>query len=303
MTFAVTGGAGLVGSHIVRRLVSDGHNVTVIDDMSRGSMTNLEGVYNRINFVRMDILDRGGLKEALCGADGIFHQAALAYVPGSYRDGERYRQVNVAGSENVFQMGLELGIRVVHASSSTVYGDVRRPPVREDCARRPINPYGVTKLGAELSAERYAKRGAQIVVLRYFNVIGRGRRPAYSGVVYRFLEQLENEGRLTIHGDGSQIKDFVFIHDVVRANLAAMMAGGVRSGFFNIGSGRPISVEDLAHMMTRMYGGALKPRYADRRPGDARMCVAEISKAGRLLGWRPGISLEDGLPGLLPARR
>ena len=298
MNFAVTGGAGLVGSHIVKRLVSDGHNVTVIDNLSRGSKANLEGVCGKIDFVDMDIRERDGLKRTLRDTDGVFHQAALAYVPSSYEDGDEYRQVNVAGTENVFQIGLELGIKIVYASSSTVYGDIRRVPVREDYARRPISPYGTTKLEAEFSAERYVKRGAQIVALRYFNVIGRGRRPAYSGVAYRFLEQLKNGRPPIIHGNGSQIKDFVFVNDVVRANLAAMM-GGVRNGFFNIGSGRPISVADLARLMISISGSSLKPKYGKPRPGDAQMCVAEISKADRLLDWRPSIVLEDGLRDLL----
>lgn len=298
MNFVVTGGAGLVGSHIVKRLVSDGHSVTVIDNLSRGSRANLEEVCNKIDFVDMDIRERDGLKRTLRGTDGVFHQAALAYVPGSYEDEDEYRQVNVAGTENVFQIGLELGIKIVYASSSTVYGDVRCIPVRENYARRPINPYGTTKLEAELAVERYVKRGAQIVALRYFNVIGQGRKQAYSGVVYRFLEQLKNGRPLIIHGDGSQIKDFVFVHDVVRANLAAMM-GSVRNGFFNIGGGRPISVADLARLMISISGSSLKPKYGELRPGDAKMCVAEISKADKLLDWRPSIALEEGLQNLL----
>ena len=298
MKFAVTGGAGLVGSHIVKRLVSDGHNVMVIDNLSRGSKANLEGVYDKIDFVNMDIRERDELKRTFRDTDGVFHQAALAYVPGSYEDEGEYRQVNVAGTENVFQIGLDLGIKIIYASSSTVYGDIRRVPVREDYARRPINPYGTTKLEAELAAERYIKRGAQIVALRYFNVIGQGRKLMYSGVVYRYFEQLKNKRPLIIHGDGSQIKDFVFVNDVVRANLAAMMSS-VRNGFFNIGSGRPISIADLARLMISISGSSLKPKYDKLRPGDAKMCVAEISKADRLLDWRPSIVLEDGLQSLL----
>ena len=302
MNFAVTGGAGFVGSHIVKRLVLDGHGVTVVDDLSRGSMSNLEDVYGRIDFVGMDIREYDRLKEALRNIDGIFHQAALAYIPSSYEDEDKYRQVNVAGTENVFRIGLEHGIRIVYASSSTVYGDVRGTPVQEGSARRPLNPYGMTKLEAELAAERYVKRGAQIISLRYFNVVGLGRKQAYSGVVPRFLDRLEKGEPPIIYGDGSQIKDFVFVHDVVQANLAAM-ASSVRNGFFNIGSGRSISVTDLAHLMIKISGRPLEPKYSDPRPGDAKMCVADISKADRLLGWRPSTAMEEGLLNLLARSR
>ena len=299
MNFAVTGGAGLVGSHIVKRLVSDGHNVTVMDNLSRGSMVNLEGVCDRIDFVNIDIRERDGLKRALRGTDGVFHQAALAYIPSSYEDKDEYRNVNARGTENVLQASLDLGIRIVYASSSTVYGDVRCVPVREDYTRSPINPYGITKLEAELAVETYVEKGVQIVALRYFNVVGLGRQPAYSGVIHRFLDQLKEGRPPIIHGDGSQIKDFVFVNDVVRANLAAMMSG-IKSGFFNIGSGRPISIVDLAHLMIDISGNSsLKPKYGDLRPGDAKMCVADISKAGRLLNWRPYIALEEGLRSLM----
>ena len=298
MNFAVTGGAGFIGSHIVKHLISDGHSVTVVDNLSRGSLSNLEDVHDRIDFVRMDIREYGRLKKTLYNIDGIFHLAALAYIPSSYEDEDKYRQVNVAGTENVFRMGLEHNIRIVYASSSTVYGNGRGTPIQEDSVRRPLNPYGMTKLEAELVAERYVKKGAQIISLRYFNVVGLGRRQAYSGVVPRFLARLKTGMSPIIYGDGSQIKDFVFVHDVVQANLAAM-ASSVRSGFFNIGSGRPTSIADLARLMIKISGRSLEPKYSDPRLGDAKMCVADISKADRLLDWRPRTVMEEGLLNLL----
>lgn len=298
MNFAVTGGAGFIGSHLVERLCSDGHDVTVIDNLSRGMISNLRGFHDAVDFVNMDIRKYGALKEVMRGADGIFHQAALAYVPGSYDSLDEYRQVNVVGAQNVFRIGLEHGIKTVYASSSTVYGDARDVPVREDSQRRPINPYGVTKLEAEVVAEEYMGRGARIIGLRYFNVVGLGRRRAYTGVVPRFLERIRQERPPIIHGDGSQAKDFVHVDDVVRANLLAMRSD-VREGFFNIGSGRPISVADLARLMIDISGKALKPEYGDPRRGDARMCIADISKAAELLGWGPGTTLEEELSHLL----
>lgn len=298
MNFAVTGGAGFIGSHIARRLISDGHHVTVVDNLSRGSISNLKDVYDNVDYADVDIREYSRLNKALRNIDGIFHQAALAYVPNSYGDEDEYRQVNVAGTENIFRISLERGIKTVYASSSTVYGDKRKAPVREDSERRPLNPYGMTKLEAELVAERYIKEGAQIIGLRYFNVVGSGRKQEYAGVVPVFLDQLKGGRPPLIHGDGSQIKDFVFVHDVVQANLAAM-ASRIRDGFFNIGSGQPISIIDLARLLIRLSGRPLSPVYGDPRPGDAKMCVADVTKAGRLLDWRPSTVMEEGLRNLM----
>ena len=298
MNFAVTGGAGFIGSHIVKYLVGEGHDVTVVDNLSRGSMSNLESVQDQIDFIRMDICEYDRLKKNFRGMDGIFHQAALAYIPGSYENEDEYTRVNVTGAENIFRIGLEHGIRIVYASSSTVYGNGYGVPIKEDSSRKPLNPYGMTKLEAEFVAERYTQRGAQIISLRYFNVVGLGRKQAYSGVIPRFLDRLKEGRSPIIYGDGSQIKDFIFVHDVVLANLEAM-TGKIRDGFFNIGSGRSTSITDLAHMMIEISGRQLEPEYQDPRPGDAKMSVADISKASKLLDWRPSIVLKDGLQNLL----
>ena len=298
MDFAVTGGAGFIGSHIVKYLVEKGHDVTVVDNLSRGNVSNLENVQDQINFISTDICEYDGLKKILRNMDGIFHQAALAYVPGSYKNEDEYRRVNVTGTENVFRIGLEHGVRIVYASSSTVYGNGYGIPIKEDSSRKPLNPYGMTKLEAELIAERYAQRDTQIISLRYFNVVGLGRKQAYSGVIPRFLDRLKEGRSPIIYGDGSQIKDFIFVHDVVLANLRAMTSK-IRNGFFNIGSGRSISITDLAYLMIEISGRQLEPEYQDPRPGDAKMSVADISKAAKLLDWRPNTILKAGLRNLL----
>ena len=298
MNFAVTGGAGFIGSHIVKRLVGEGHGVTVVDNLSRGAMSSLEGVLDQIDFVRMDICEYDRLKKILRDMDGIFHQAALAYIPSSYENEDEYRRVNVTGTENVFRIGMGHGVRIVYASSSTVYGNGHGAPIKEDSPRRPLNPYGMTKLEAEFAAERYTQKGAQIISLRYFNVVGLGRKQAYSGVIPRFLDRLKEGRSPIIYGDGLQIKDFVFVHDVVLASLVAM-ASKIRNGFFNIGSGRSISITDLARMMIEISGRKLEPEYHDPRPGDAKMSVADVSKAAKLLGWRPSTAMEEGLRSLL----
>ena len=294
MNFAVTGGTGFIGSHLVRRLVSEGHNVTIIDNFSRGSLANLDGIHEKIHIEKMDICDRDALDGVLQGADGIFHQAALGSVPESWKNPDTYQRVNVGGTENVFRTASNHHIKVVYASSASIYGDIQRIPITEDFERRPINPYGKTKLDCETLAERYMKEGSQIVGLRYFNVFGAGQNPAYAGVITCFLNRLNAGEPPIIFGDGSQIRNFTFVDDVVEANLIAM-TGNVVGGFFNIGGGKSTSLTDLAHMMIRLAGRHVKPLYENPRPGDAKISTADISKSAKILGWSPRTSLEDGL--------
>lgn len=291
--FAVTGGAGFIGSHLVRHLVSEGHAVTVIDNLHSGQMSNLDSVRDRIDFVRLDILEYEGLRDALEGADGIFHQAALVSVQESFEMEDEYRRVNIAGTENVFRIAAHMGVKAVYASSSSVYGNVESIPITEDSERRPINPYGVTKLEDELLAERYTREGARIIGLRYFNVFGAGQTDEYAGAVTKFLRRLGDGLPPVVFGDGSQVRDFVFVQDVARANLAAMTCT-VRHGFFNIGTGRPTSIRDLAYAMIRASGRSLEPVYDDPLPGDAGLSAADVSQSARL-GWRAETDLEDGL--------
>ena len=293
MNFAVTGGAGFIGSHLVRRLTSEGHGVTVIDDLSRGRLANLGGIHGKIRMEEVDICDRDALDGILQGADGIFHQAALGSVPESWKNPDAYQRVNVDGTENVFRIASRRHVKVVYASSASVYGDIQRIPITEDFERKPISPYGRTKLDCETMAERYMEKGSQIVGLRYFNVFGVGQNSDYAGVITCFLNRLNAGEPPIIFGDGSQIRDFTFVGDVVEANLTAM-AGNV-GGFFNIGGGRSTSLTDLARMMIRLSGRHVKPLYENPRPGDAKISTADISKSARLLGWSPKTPLEDGL--------
>ncbi len=294
MNFAVTGGAGFIGSHLVRRLVSEGHNVTIIDDFSRGRSANLDDIREKIRLEKIDICDQDALDGVLQGTDGIFHQAALGSVPESWKNPDRYQRVNVGGTENVFRIATKHRIKVVYASSASIYGDIQRIPITEDFERRPISPYGKTKLDCEILAERYVGEGSQIVGLRYFNVFGAGQNPAYAGVVTSFLNRLNAGEPPIIFGDGTQIRDFTFVGDVVDANLTAM-SSGIVEGFFNIGGGKSTSLADLAQIMTRLSGKNVEPTYENPRPGDAKISTADISKSAKLLRWEPKTSLEDGL--------
>ncbi len=294
MNFAVTGGAGFIGSHLVRRLVSEGHNVTIIDDFARGNLANLDGIHEKIHIKKMDICDLDALDGALQGTDGIFHQAALGSVPESWKNPDTYHRVNVGGTKNVFKTASKHHIKVVYASSASIYGDIKKIPITEDFERKPINPYGKTKFDCEVLAEGYVKDGSQIIGLRYFNVFGTGQNPAYAGVITNFMNRLTAGKAPIIFGDGTQIRDFTFVGDVVEANLAAM-GSGIVEGFFNIGGGKSTTLTDLAQIMTRLSGENVEPTYENPRPGDAEISTADISKATRLLGWRPKTSLEDGL--------
>ena len=294
MKFAVTGGAGFIGSHLVKHLVSLGHDVIVVDNLYRGRLSNLDGVQEKVNFVKLDILNYDELKKYLQNVDGIFHQAALTSVPESYEKEDEYKKVNVDGTENIFKIAKEFQIKVVYASSSSVYGNIVKIPITEDFDRKPINPYGLTKLEDELLAEKYAQLGTKIIGLRYFNVFGIGQTLDYAGVITKFLDKI-NEGKSPIiFGDGSQIRDFIFVKDVARANLAAMESD-VKHGFFNIGTGKSISIKDLAYLMIKISGKLLEPEYDKLPPGDVNLSTADITNSINLLNWKAETPLEEGL--------
>ena len=294
MNFAVTGGIGFIGSHLVKHLVSEGHTVLVIDNQFRGRLSNLGEIQDKVNFVKLDILDYDELKKSLQNVDGIFHQAALTSVPESYEKENEYKKVNVTGTENIFKIAKEFQIKVVYASSSSVYGDIESIPITESFNRNPINPYGLTKLEDEFLAEKYAKSGVEIIGLRYFNVYGIGQTLDYAGVITKFLDKITVNESPIIFGDGSQIRDFIFVKDVARANLSAMISN-VKHGFFNIGTGKSISINDLAHLMIKISGKSIQPKYEDLPLGDIKLSIADISNSIKLLNWKPNTTLEEGL--------
>jgi len=260
MNFAVTGGAGFIGSHIVKYLISQGNSVTVIDNLLRGKMENLEDVKDKIEFLKMSILNFDELRNALKNTDGVFHQAALTSVPESFTKEDEYRRVNIDGTENIFKIAKEFDIKVVYASSSSVYGNPKKIPIFEDFERKPINPYGVTKIEDEFLAEKYNKSGVKIIGLRYFNVYGKGQTLDYAGVITKFLENIMIDKPPIIFGDGSQIRDFIFVQDVAKANFVSMNSS-VTHGFFNIGTGIRISISELANLMIKLSEKNLKPEF------------------------------------------
>lgn len=293
MKYAVTGGAGFIGSRIVSALVSDGHDVTVIDNMYAGDMKKLEPVQDKINFKKVDIRNAGELKDAIGKVDGIFHQAALKTVQESFKRPDEYHDVNVNGSGNIFDITEEQGIKTVFASSSSVYGNTPTLPKKEDDPKNPTSPYGKTKLESEELARQYTDRGVKIIGLRYFNVYGKDQSPEYAGVITKFMERLRDKKPPIITGEG-RTRDFVYVEDVAKANIASMNSS-TTDGFYNIGAGSNISIKELAETMIKAYGLQLEPERADELPGDVRDSLADISLASEKLGWAPSTKLEDGL--------
>ena len=292
--FLITGGAGFIGSHLAVKLVDRGDSITIVDDLNTGKTDNLEKIEEKINFIRGDIRNLELLKEISKNKDGIFHQAARASVQESFLKPEVYQDVNVKGTKNVFTVAKEYGIKVVYASSSSVYGNPTKLPIKEDSPKRPINPYAQTKLDDEFLAEKYAKLGVNLIGLRYFNVYGERQSENYAGVIKKFLENIQNHKPLIINGDGLQVRDFVYVGDVVRANVLALESN-VKSAFINIGTGVTISVLELANQIINSSGISLKPIHSNALTGDVRASQADISLAKKLLNWEPKIKLKDWL--------
>lgn len=301
MKFAVTGGAGFIGSHIIEQLVSDGHKVIVIDNLNTGKLNNLSKVLDKLDFVQGDIRDVKLLKEKLQDVDGLFHEAALASVQESFSKVDEYNEVNVKGTEGILKIAQNYGFKIVYASSSSVYGNPARIPIKEDDPKNPINPYAQTKLEDELLATKYAKEGVKVIGLRYFNVFGDRQSQQYAGVIKKFLKKAHNNEAPIINGDGTQSRDFVFVGDVVRANIMAMNSN-VDHGFFNIGTATTISVNELADIIVAEFGLNLKPIHGPALPGDVHITKADISLAKKLLGWEPKVGIREWLKEVITTR-
>jgi len=294
MKILVTGGAGFIGSHIVEYLVQRGDSVTVVDNLNTGKIENLKSVFKKINFAQIDIRDFKVLKNLMENIDGIFHQAAMASVQDSFRIPEKFHDVNVNGTENIFKIAKEFGIKVVYASSSSVYGDTSILPTTESDEKRPINPYAKTKLEKDKLAEQYAKNGLKVIGLRYFNVFGPRQSKEYAGVIKLFLERIQQGLPPLVNGDGLQIRDFVYVDDVVNANILSMESD-IDFEFFNIGTGTTISILDLANIIIKFSGLKIKPIHRPVLPGDVRATQADITKVKTMLKWRPTTSIQDWL--------
>lgn len=299
MKTLVTGGAGFIGSHLIGRLLSDGHEVVCLDsfDTYYDPLIKRQNIapylsHDGFSLIEGDINDRGLLPCALEGCEYVFHEAAQAGVRISVKDPMKPHAANATGTLALLQASVDAGVKkVINASSSSVYGTVRYLPFDEEHPTLPVSPYGVTKL----AAEHYCRVFSEIfslptVSLRYFTVYGPRMRPDLAISIFTW-QALANKP-IEIFGDGTKTRDFTYIDDIVEANMCAMLRG---NGEYNIGGGHRISITDLAEAIIRANGSASVIRYGDSLKGDAEHTFADTGKAGRELGWRPRVALEDGL--------
>ena len=305
-SYLITGGCGFIGSHIAEALVAEGHSVRVFDNLATGYLENLKGFADRVEFVRGDIREPAALQAALRGIEFVFHEAALVSVAISVQDPEENDAINIRGTLNVLQAARAAGTqRVVLASSAAIYGNNPELPKREEMLPEPESPYALGKLAGEHYLHLFSTLyGLQTVVLRYFNVFGprQDARSMYSGVISKFAADLQAGRTPTIFGDGGQTRDFVFVKDIVQANLLAMRSGQVGRGeAFNVATGTKVSLLELLATLQKLTGRTGQPHFEPARSGDIRHSYADTSKAQRVLGYQPRFSLAEGLRELLGA--
>ena len=297
----LTGGAGFIGSHIAERLLAGGHSVVVLDNLYAGKMQNLKRCSDDPNFrfIKGDIRDKKAVDAAIAGIDAVIHQAALTSVPLSIKNPKFIYSVNVAATMSLLESCVKNEVaRFVFASSSSVYGAAKKMPVSENAPTRPLSPYGKSKLHVEKYCQKFwDEHGLETVCLRYFNVYGpRQTAGQYAGVISRFFDRLRNKLPPIIYGDGEQTRDFVCVSDVVEATVMALGCEKAAGKILNIGTGKATSLNQLSRtFMKLMRCSNVKPKYVAPRAGDIRHSLANITKAKEILGYRPKVSLEQGL--------
>jgi nucleoside-diphosphate-sugar epimerase len=300
----VTGGAGFIGSHLVERLLTDGHRVRVLDNFSTGSRANLAFArgHRRLEVIRGDLANLRAVEHAIRGVGVVFHQGAMRSVPRSVADPLGANASNVTGTLNVLHAAARQRRkpRVVYASSSSVYGDRPDLPKREEQATAPISPYAASKVAGELYAAVWSRIfGVETVGLRYFNVFGPRQDPRseYAAVIPRFILWGLRVQPLQVHGTGTQSRDFTYIDNVVSANLLAARAdAAVVSGkSYNIGCGSRTSLLEIVGLLERWFGRPLKRKHSAGRVGDVPHTLADIGAAKADLGYQPLVEFEDGL--------
>ena len=300
-TSVVTGGAGFIGSNVVHALLARGDRVRVFDDLSTGRAVNLEDVRHDVELIDGDVRDAGAVARAIEGVSVVFHQAAIPSVARSVVDPVSSNEVNVTGTLHVLMAARDAGVeRVVYASSAAVYGNADTLPLREGMPTRPASPYGVSKLAGERYLEAFTRTyGLPTVALRYLNVFGPGQDPRseYSAAIPRFISCTLAGDTPTVFGDGEQARDFVFVDDVVRANMLAAEAGEPAWGrAFNIGRGERRTVNELLDAIrTQVPGEHPAPMHAPPRAGEVRDSWCDIGAAREVLGYEPGVAFDEGL--------
>ncbi len=297
----VTGVAGFIGSSIARALLKRGEQVRGVDNFATGKRENISDILRQIDFREADLLDAPAMQKACQGVEYVFHQAAIPSVPKSVLDPEGSNRANVDATVNILIAARDAEVkRVVYAASSSAYGDTPTLPKQEDMPPDPISPYAVAKLASEYYMVSFSRcYGLETVSLRYFNVFGPRQDPSspYSGVLAKFITQMLRGEQPTAFGDGSQSRDFTYIDNVVEANLLAATAPAANAAgrMFNIATGTRVDLNQAFLILKRLtgYSGSLK--YAAEREGDIKHSLADISRAGRQLGYKPTVHFEEGL--------
>jgi len=298
MRVLVTGGAGFIGSNLVRALLERGDDVRVLDNFSTGSRANLEGL--EVEIVEGELRSYERVHNAVRGTDVVYHLGALGSVPRSVQDPLTSSAVNVEGTLNVLLAARDENIRrVVFSSSTSVYGSSRSLPTREDSPPDPISPYGVAKLAAERYCIAFSRvyDAFETVVLRYFNVFGPRQSPfsQYAAVVPLFITAIAAGRPVTVNGDGEQSRDFTYVANVVDATIAAAGAEGASGRVFNVAAGSPASVNRIADTIGEILGRPVAKEFAPPRPGDIRDSWADLTAAREVLGYEPSVPLDQGL--------
>lgn len=299
MRALVTGGSGFIGSHIVRRLLSDGYEVRVVDNLATGRFSNIEELIEEIDFRRVDVRDLDAMKAAVHGCDAIFHLAALPSVPRSIADPVASHETNATGTLNVLVAARDGDVpRVVLASSSSIYGANPELPKREEMLPLPLSPYAVSKqAGESYGRSFYNVYGLEAVALRYFNVFGPRQDPnsQYSAVIPKFIHAFRHGERPVINGDGEQSRDFTYVENVVNANIAAATTPGIGGRVYNIACGHGISLNEIASKLRQLTDSNVDVVHGPEQPGDVRHSMADISRATTDFGYAPTVDLAEGL--------
>ena len=301
----VTGGAGFIGGHLTERLVREGWRVRVLDNLSSGFRSNLASLGEEIEWVQGDIRDTELTQRACRGVDTVFHLAAIASVASSVADPLTSHEVNINGTLNMLIAARDQAVRrFVFASSAGVYGNADQVPTTEAVPIQPQSPYATGKATGELYCRNFWELyGLETVILRIFNVFGPRQSPVsgYAAVIPMFVEAAVAGRTPIVYGDGEQTRDFVYVENIVSANVRAAMAERAPGGTFNIGCGEGISLLELLGQLEDLSGRPLRPEHRTARPGEVRHSRADISRATEILGYRPEVSLREGLRRTLAA--
>jgi len=301
----VTGGAGFIGSSLVDRLIREGHDVVVLDNFFAGTIRNLEEHLSNtsLRLVKGDIRDQRAVKKAVREATTVFHLAALVDVPLSVKNPVLANDVNVGGTLSVLEASLAENVdRFIYISSCAVYGEARYLPINEEHPTTPLSPYGVSKLAAENYCRNYHEiHGLKTCCLRLFNVYGpRQHANSYSGVISRFIRKIQRGESPVVYGDGKQTRDFIYLEDVIDACVLAIEGVRIDGGTFNVGTGKPTTIRELADIITELSGKtSLKPIYKKPRKGDVENSYANINVARKSLNFKPKTELKNGLKSLI----